>query len=94
MVKAEGVKAAWAAAEWAAAAECNPTHSRLPVASIAIPAIDVSNLKQGICFFADPLLFFLKMSHPSQAYTSSNNFPHIKYDWVNLPFLPSVMVCL
>ncbi len=89
MVKAEGVKAAWAAA-----AECNPTHSRLPVASIAIPAIDVSNLKQGICFFAGSLLFFLKMYHPRQAYTSLNNFPHIKYDWVNLPFLPSVMVCL
>ena len=53
--------AAWAvvwAAAWAAAAECNPTLSQLHVASIVIPAIDVSNRKQGICFFADSLLFF------------------------------------
>lgn len=88
-VKAEGVKAVWAAA-----AECNPAHSRLPVASIANPAIDVSNLKQGTCFFAGSLFFFLKNVSSRHAYTSSNNFPHIKYDWVNLPFLPSVMVCL
>lgn len=42
----------WVAVEWAAAAECNPTLSQLHVASIVIPAIDVFNRKQGICFFA------------------------------------------